>query len=485
MHYIAVYETDEGDVCQGIVAFPSASRHRFWYSDRWFQRVFTLVQIKQAIPGIRFASRISLRGGRVDQLLIFTAASQHEAALRRYLAGFLELLAWVDDSVSLPVSREQHNTWTECWPSHLCSINTAGYREARSWVACNFRMHPMLPSLLEEADALGFDFFYQASIQPLDYTPELERRVRHNAVQVESLSAAPLPLLQLQTELLSRSAGRVGIIQEFTGTSSDAGARWLAQRLATGFHSAFGATRLPTPAFDFEVSRLQSFIPAQSNLRELVALGLHEASIRTLSDDETVNAIMAPTEEAMLMDWSGTLRRWFQPGSQDMKEALRQSASADENKETAAARAAAHLLDVWNPPIQITNAREHYSFISYRRSDLERIAPLLSTMNSAGHPFWIDRAIPGSTAWMEVLQQRIQSCNLLLLFLSRQAADSKWVRHEATYAYSLDKPVLPVLLDSDLDLRHLPGGFGLLLNPIHCIPNNDAELLRHLSRFRV
>jgi hypothetical protein len=58
---------------------------------------------------------------------------------------------------------------------------------------------------------------------------------------------------------------------------------------------------------------------------------------------------------------------------------------------------------------------------------------------------WVDRRkIEGGQDWMDTLQQAIDRCHMLLVVLSPEAMDSKYVRMEYRYADQQGKPIIPL-----------------------------------------
>jgi len=89
MQYLAVFETDQGDVCQGLLLFPKTPRLQVFYPPRWFETVARLGQAHLGIPGCQVSIRTSLRCGRLEQLALFRAPASQEHALRHYLTEYL------------------------------------------------------------------------------------------------------------------------------------------------------------------------------------------------------------------------------------------------------------------------------------------------------------------------------------------------------------------------------------------------------------
>jgi hypothetical protein len=125
-----------------------------------------------------------------------------------------------------------------------------------------------------------------------------------------------------------------------------------------------------------------------------------------------------------------------------------------------------------------------YVFVSYKRDDMDRIAPYLHWLGDWGYYFWYDGGIRASAVWAEVLSEKLKGCQALVVFLSQAAIDSKWVLNEVGLAYKEGKAIIPVELEK-VELRR---GFDLLLCQIQIIdagaPGIDQELRRAMEYIR-
>ena len=185
--YLANFETELGDVCQGLVHFPAGPRGKAFYPDRWFRTVERLSSARAGIRGCEVSLRTSLRGGELDQLAFFYAPLATEEQLRHYLASFLELLAMTEGSVLLPTDRFAHDCLAEPRTRYLCRIEHEFYTAGNAWLVCDFRALDFIPELLEEAAALGHDILHQAHFHTFFLSTEHERRARRNFVALECL----------------------------------------------------------------------------------------------------------------------------------------------------------------------------------------------------------------------------------------------------------------------------------------------------------
>ena len=123
-----------------------------------------------------------------------------------------------------------------------------------------------------------------------------------------------------------------------------------------------------------------------------------------------------------------------------------------------------------------------FFFVSYRRTDLDRVVPILEHVRKLGWRLWYDGEIAGGSDWNAVLERRLAACSGVLLFLSRPTVESKFVRRELQFADSLGKPIIGVQIEL-AELRH---GLGLLLSQYqllsHGAPDFPARLREALAR---
>ncbi|MDR1732498.1 MAG: toll/interleukin-1 receptor domain-containing protein [Synergistaceae bacterium] len=112
-----------------------------------------------------------------------------------------------------------------------------------------------------------------------------------------------------------------------------------------------------------------------------------------------------------------------------------------------------------------------FVFVSYAHQDSATVYPVLARVFRAGYPIWYDRGINVSSTWTDEIAAAIAKCEALLLFASKNAAKSSYVRSEAEYALRLKKKVIPIYLD---DMSVLPPGLALSLTPTQGITRVDS-----------
>ncbi len=86
-------------------------------------------------------------------------------------------------------------------------------------------------------------------------------------------------------------------------------------------------------------------------------------------------------------------------------------------------------------------------FLSYSRADWQSyVEPLLRRLESEKLLIWVDQyAIRGGDDWLDGINLGLDKCRLLLLCITPEALNSRYVKMEYRYFIEEDKPVIPVL----------------------------------------
>lgn len=99
-------------------------------------------------------------------------------------------------------------------------------------------------------------------------------------------------------------------------------------------------------------------------------------------------------------------------------------------------------------------------FISHCIEDSNRALWLANKLNATGLEVWIDHInIPPGSAIVDLINNAIESCEIFILIWSKHAKESKWVNIEWTTAITMNKTIIPILLDE----TQLPGVLRRLL----------------------
>ena len=88
-------------------------------------------------------------------------------------------------------------------------------------------------------------------------------------------------------------------------------------------------------------------------------------------------------------------------------------------------------------------------FVSYARTDRDRVIGLVARLRSAGIGVWVDEGgIHGATLWGQEIVDAIDASKVMLLMISDSSINSDNVVKELSIASEDKKPILPVYLHS-------------------------------------
>lgn len=90
---------------------------------------------------------------------------------------------------------------------------------------------------------------------------------------------------------------------------------------------------------------------------------------------------------------------------------------------------------------------ENHIFIAYAREDWsDVVAPLTVNLQDAGLAVWVDQhLVQGGHDWMDAIEQALYECWLMLVIISPDAVNSRFVQMEYRYFVNREKSVLPVI----------------------------------------
>jgi hypothetical protein len=121
---------------------------------------------------------------------------------------------------------------------------------------------------------------------------------------------------------------------------------------------------------------------------------------------------------------------------------------------------------------------EPYIFVSYKREDAERIHGWLRHLTDLGFNCWYDKGIPGGVEWDALIEEKVRSCRVVLLFLSKAATKSKYVRREVKFGDRLDKPIVTVRLEP----VELQSGLDMLLSESQILDEGAPDFAEQLAK---
>lgn len=86
-------------------------------------------------------------------------------------------------------------------------------------------------------------------------------------------------------------------------------------------------------------------------------------------------------------------------------------------------------------------------FLSYSRRNEEFMLRLEEDLKQEGFSVWVDQTglKRGSPGWKAKIQEEIERARCLVVVLSPEAKESRWVEREMSYAEAFGRPIFPVL----------------------------------------
>ena len=412
--FLDSFETNRGVWLQACVSFPFLGE-----SADLAEAFVAVLDTRGMVPFLNLGFRVTVtQSGDLRRILILLAPDSSEAQLRRFVASFSRLELVTPGSVEFPLDADALDSdFLGPFPGPQCRAVPSGFGSKQAWFATDFRLAPALDHFILEARALGLGVTYQMHAQPLEGRSQVLRQAKHNLLEVESLTGVPLELVRLQQSLVERLGLASYLVEEIVGVEPPGGQTWLLSALARVFAAKHFQLLFDSPGFQL------------SDYNDILAAGFHSTVLNPAPPDEVCAMAALNDELTRLISWS--------PGpvlSRELKIASRPPAEVADS----------------NPPRESGptpySGREPYLFLSYKHSDWEIILPFLRDLAADGLRFWYDRGIPGASEWMGVLEERIENAQILVVFLSQSAVDSKYVRREILMADALNKRILTLTI---------------------------------------
>ncbi len=93
-------------------------------------------------------------------------------------------------------------------------------------------------------------------------------------------------------------------------------------------------------------------------------------------------------------------------------------------------------------------------FVSYARNDVERVRPLVETLEARGFSVWWDTRIGLGSSFGREIEQQLEAASAVIVVWSESSVDSDWVREEADEGLRRE-----ILLPVRIDGCRIPLGF--------------------------
>jgi hypothetical protein len=417
---------------------------------RWWERFRTLLRNLDSVPQTTVALRVEV-GSRLRVNLFATAPGSDLAALRRTLGSLTQLGILANGEVEYARTRAEHDRALDC-PRLQCrvalpSMTTGG----ETWLAFNFRVADFLNDLIAEAKDLEHVVSYHVNVEPFSPDADWQRAAAKNALRISQVAGVPSVLEALQQQLAENLMRATHVCEEFLGVQTVEARDWLAGVLARRFHDAYGLD--VGSEFSFDENGHEGSLVATRHQLTFEPLGVAAVAGAAVNAQERLRLLAwEPTEAVLAL----------------MEAPPRDSQDVNDDRPLAS--------PAMPEPYMGTGA---YAFVSYKREDLDRIQDPVAALTHRGHRIWYDKGIPGGVEWDALIEERVQHCAVVLVFLTANAVASKFVRRELKFADSLNKPIVAVRLDNDLSPSH---GLAMLLNQYQIIDATSPSFRDELDR---
>lgn len=113
-------------------------------------------------------------------------------------------------------------------------------------------------------------------------------------------------------------------------------------------------------------------------------------------------------------------------------------------------------------------------FISYAHANSEEVLAIIKKLTDAGLTIWYDAYIKPGSDWDESIENAIKSADVVLVFLSKAANNSKNVKQEYSFAIDQHKTIIPIFLES------VEAPFRLRLNQSFYFTENKILAVQNL-----
>ena len=435
--YLARFEGQDGEYVQAAaLVVPSAGatsrRERFW------DLVARQLSVAARIPRATIAHRVTFEpASGLRHLLAVTAPAEEERGLREIVARLTRLDAAFGDALSLPLDQRERDSWFGHPGAQRVCPSAETFAVGSVPLACDFRVADALDDLLIDASVGGYTLSYQVHVRAAGIPSEWIRTARKSMLALRDVPGIPQALVDRQEQLGRRLGEADALCEEYLVVDSPEAARSVQALLGERFDAAYGPLGYPAAPFDFQPDVYE----------DALSLGVHTHDIEPWAAVPLCGIAVTAFERDRLLAWSPSPRLLglVLPATR-----VALTGEVPEGALTESDVAAAP------PPC---DGMQPFAFVSYKRQDFARIAPILRLVHEVGVPMWYDRGIPGGAEWDEIIEDRLSRARFVMLFASEAAVASKYVRREVKFADALDLPILSVLLE-DATLGH---GLRMLL----------------------
>lgn len=123
--------------------------------------------------------------------------------------------------------------------------------------------------------------------------------------------------------------------------------------------------------------------------------------------------------------------------------------------------------------------KEPYLFVSYSHRDTEKVYRILDALYDHKYRLWYDESCETGNDFRDELRHRIEACEAVLLFVSKDSMASPFCGMEIIVARENGKRLYPIYLD---ETPVSPAFQILLANTHHSTPDNMDKLMKSMIR---
>jgi hypothetical protein len=307
----------------------------------------------------------------------------------------------------------------------------------------NVRLSELVGRILETASGLGLPCSYEMQAAGWSMPREVLRTVLYDASHLQDSAAAPADLVRDQAQLADRLRRAQWHVEECI--TSPVGAEPLSKTLGHVLEGTIYARLGAPPAVSMVSPQQAASFTRLIHSSQLVA-GWTPSEGQAVAGAESREGV-----EAALACRAAGIDAMLAYGA------------------AAVGPTSPTLIAPGGPMLQQSGGP--FLFISYARTDGERVYPLVEGLRQRGVSVWIDRQLQTGDAWLDELEQKLNQSSGLLAFVSPAFMASRYCGREVRYADALSRQLFPVYLEP----TELMGSLRFILQPLQGMTVSDAR----------
>jgi hypothetical protein len=291
--YLARYSDGRDAIVQAAVRVQRAVFERPDRPNGWWANFDRLSRQLVGAPSMDLALRITVERGRVERLVILLAPESRTDEARALAAGFFVLNTLVQDSVTLPADRQEHDNAVVAFPPLRLRLRQDVHSYDGFQLITDFRLSAMLDDLLQAALTHGWSVAYQANVRRAEPLPDDLRWLRKNLLHAEE-GRLPGALYSLQQEIVRKVERAAFLVDEYVGVDREGARDRLVELLASACARRCAATGLPAPVLDTDQDGAYA---------DLISSGLHLSAMQAFTPPQKAAGAATADEVMSLGGW--------------------------------------------------------------------------------------------------------------------------------------------------------------------------------------